>query len=55
MQEKYKVDLNSVLGCQMDDYDLVEFCEDFDKAKVYALVAFKTGLLPKSGDTARGP
>jgi hypothetical protein len=42
MPEKYKVDLNSVLGCQMDDYDPVVVCEDFDKAKEYALDAFKT-------------
>jgi hypothetical protein len=42
MPEKYKVDLNSVLGCQMDEYDPVVVCEDFDKAKEYALDAFET-------------
>jgi hypothetical protein len=40
MHEKYKVDLNSVLGCQMEDFDYNVVREDFSEPKEYALDAF---------------
>jgi hypothetical protein len=41
MQAKYKVDLNSVLGCQMDDFDGNLICDDFSEAKEHAVDAFE--------------
>jgi hypothetical protein len=41
MQAKYKVDLNSVLGCQMEDFDYNVVCDDFAQAKEYAVDAFE--------------
>jgi hypothetical protein len=41
MHMKYKVDLNSVLGCQMDDFDDNVVCDNFGEAKEYALDAFE--------------
>ena len=40
--EKYQVNLDSVLNCQMDGFDYVVVCEDCDKAKAGALDAFET-------------
>jgi len=41
MQAKYNVDLNSVLGCQMEDFDDNLVCDDFAQAKEYAVDAFE--------------
>jgi hypothetical protein len=41
MQQKYKVDLNSVLGCQLEDFDHEVICEDFGTAKECAIDAFE--------------
>jgi hypothetical protein len=42
MPEKYQVNLDSVLDCQMDEYDHGVVCDDFGSAKSYALDAFET-------------
>jgi len=39
--EKYQVHLDSVLNCQMEDYEFNVTCEHFDEAKKYALDAFE--------------
>ncbi len=41
MQAKYNVDLNSVLGCQMEDFDDNVVCDDVGQAKNYAVDAFQ--------------
>lgn len=42
MKEKYQVNVDSVLDCQMEDYDDNVQCETFAEAKEYALDAFET-------------
>ncbi len=39
---KYQVNVDSVLDCQMEDYECSVKCKDFDEAKKYALDAFET-------------
>ena len=41
MEAKYTIDLNSVLGCQMEDFDDNVVCDDFVQAKEYAIDAFE--------------
>jgi hypothetical protein len=40
VQAKYKVDLDSVLGCQMDGVEHYVVCDNFAEAKQCALDAF---------------
>ena len=42
MTEKYRVNLDSVLDFQMDDYNYNVKCEDFSEAKEFVLDAFGT-------------
>jgi hypothetical protein len=42
MTERYRVHLDSVLECQMDDYNYDVKCKDFAEAKEYVLDAFET-------------
>ena len=41
MHAKYKVDLNSVLGCQIEDFDYNVVCDNFAEAKDYTVDAFE--------------
>ena len=42
MIERYRVNLDSVLDCQMDDYNYNVKCKDFAEAKEFVLDAFET-------------
>ena len=42
MTERYRVHLDSVLECQMDDYNYNVKCKDFAEAKEFVLDAFET-------------
>jgi hypothetical protein len=44
VQAKYKVDLNSVLGCQMDGVEHHVVCENFGEAKACAVDAFELAI-----------
>ncbi len=40
--EKFQVNVDSVLDCQMEDYEFNVTCDHFDEAKKYALDVFET-------------